>query len=67
MLVWSPKCAADTGSGHEHPLLKKSPTVQCLTQLLAAKSKRYLLAVGLFALTEIDKRRISGAQTSSSG
>ena len=35
--------------------------IQRLTQPLAAKSKLYLLAVGLFALTEIDERRISGA------
>ena len=34
--------------------------------LLAAKSKIYLLAVGMFVLTEIDERRISGAQTSNS-
>ena len=62
--IGSPKCAAITGvgSGHEPPLLYKRPhTVQRLTQPLAAKSKLYLFAVGLFALTEIGERRISGA------
>ena len=62
-MLWSPKCAAITGVGVDmspHCFIY-APTVQRLTQPLAAKSKLYLLAVGLFALTEIDERRISGA------
>ena len=55
-------CSYRGGSGHEPLLFKKNaPTVQRLTQPLAAKSKLYVPAVGLFALTEINERRISGA------
>ena len=39
----------------------KHATNNCLAQPLAAKSKLYLLAMGLFSLIEIDERRISGA------
>ena len=62
---WSPKCAANTGVGVDMSsyCLYNGPMVQ----LRSAKSKPYLLATGLFALTSIDKRRIFGAQTSSSG
>ena len=45
------------GSGHEPPLLyKMPPTVQRLTQPLAAKSKLYLLAVGTVC-TNRDRRK----------
>ena len=50
--LWSPKCAAITGVGVDmspHCFIK-CPNGSASTQPLAAKSKLYLLTVGLFAL-----------------
>ena len=60
---WSPKCAANTGVGVD---MRPHCFIKCPNGLASytasgSKSKLYLLAVGLFALTEIDERRISGA------
>ena len=67
-MTMSHKCAINAGVPVDMSIhcLGNYPTVQCLTQFLAAKSKLYLLVVGLFALTEIDKMGISGVQTRSS-
>ena len=62
-IIRSTKCAAITGVGVDmspHCFIK-CPNGSASYKPLAAKSKLYLLAVGLFALTEIDERRITGA------
>ena len=55
-------------SGHEHQLFKKGPNDFASSTASGIKVYNiYHLVVGLFAVTEIDKMRISGAQTSSFG